>query len=39
VALRKTLLTEVLDAGRNAEIAGLPPGAVNVLKLVCPGLL
>ena len=39
VALRKTLLTEVLDAGRNATIAGLPPAATDVLKLVCPGLL
>jgi len=39
VALRKTLLTEVLDAGRDAAIAGLPPTAGDVLKLVCPGLL
>lgn len=39
VAIRKTLLTEVLDAGRDATIVGLPPAAVEVLKLVCPGLL
>ena len=38
-ALPKTLLTEVLDEGRDATIAGLPPQAVGVLKLVCPGLL
>jgi hypothetical protein len=38
VALRKTLLTEALGAGHDATIAGVPPAAVDVLKLVCPGL-
>jgi len=39
VALGKTILTEVLDAGHDATVAGLPPNAVEVLKLVSPGLL
>ena len=39
VALSKTILTEVLGTGRDAAIAGLPPAAVDVLKLACPGLL
>ena len=39
IALSKTVLTEVLGAGRNVKIAGLPPVAVGVLKLMCPSLV
>jgi len=39
VALRKELLTEVLGAGRDARIAGLPADAAQVLRLLCPGLV
>jgi hypothetical protein len=38
VALKKELLTEVLGAGRDARIAGLPSGAAEVLRLMCTGL-
>lgn len=38
LAIRKTILTEVLGAGRDVEIAGLPPIAVETLKLMCPRL-
>jgi len=39
IALKKDLLTEVLGTGRNARIAGLPPEAAQVLRLLCTGLL
>jgi len=35
VAIAKAILTEVLGAGRDVKIAGLPPMAVGVLKLMC----
>lgn len=38
VAIKKDILTEVLGAGRDAKIAGLPPVAARVLQLMCPGL-
>ena len=38
VALTKDLLTDILGAGRDAKIAGLPGAAAEVLKLMCPGL-
>ena len=39
VAIDKALLTEVLGAGRDVKIVGLPPVAVGVLKLMCPNLV
>jgi hypothetical protein len=38
VAISKAVLTEVLGAGRDAKITGLPPVAVGVLKLACRSL-
>jgi hypothetical protein len=39
VAMTKDVLTEVLGAGRDVKIVGLPPVAAGVLKLMCPGLV
>jgi hypothetical protein len=39
VAITKTILTEVLGAGGDVKIVGLPPVAVGVLKLMCPNLV
>ena len=39
IALKKDLLTEVLGAGRDARIVGLPLDAAQVLRLMCPGLV
>ena len=39
VAVTKTILTEVLGAGRDVKIVGLPPAAGGVLKLMCPSLV
>jgi hypothetical protein len=39
VAITKTILTEVLGAGRDVKIVGLPPVAEEVLKLMCPSLV
>jgi hypothetical protein len=39
VAVTKAILTDVLGAGRDAKIVGLPPAAVEVLKLMCPNLV
>jgi len=39
IALKKDLLTEVLGAGRDARIAGLPPGAAEVLRFMCTDLV
>jgi hypothetical protein len=38
MALKKDLLTEVLGAGRDARIAGLPLEAAQVLRLMCADL-
>jgi hypothetical protein len=37
--LKKELLTEILGAGRDARIAGLPPDAAQVLRLMCTDLI
>jgi len=39
MALKKDLLTEVLGAGRDARIVGLPRDAAQVLGLMCVGLV
>jgi len=39
VAISKDILTEVLGAGRDAKIAGLPDVAAGVLMLMCPNLV
>jgi hypothetical protein len=39
VAITKAVLTEVLGAGRDVKIVGLPSLAVEVLKLMCPNLV
>src|SRR5262245_56419243 len=39
VAITKDILTEVLGAGHDAKIVGLPSVAVGVLKLMCPNLV
>jgi hypothetical protein len=38
VAITKAILTEVLGAGRDVKLVGLPPVAAGVLKLMCPNL-
>jgi hypothetical protein len=38
MALKKDLLTEVLGAGRDARIVGLPTDAAQVLRLMCADL-
>ena len=39
VAITKAILTEVLGAGRDVKITGLPPEAAGVLTLMCPNLV
>jgi hypothetical protein len=39
VALTKSILTDVLEAGGDVKIGGLPSDAAAVLKLMCPGLV
>jgi hypothetical protein len=39
VAIKKAILTEVLGAGRDAKIVGLPPEAAGILKLMCRDLV
>ena len=39
VAITKTILTEVVGAGQDVKIVGLPPEAVGVLTLMCPDLV
>ena len=39
VAITKAILTEVLGAGRDVKIVGLPPVAAGVLTLMCPNLV
>ena len=38
VAITKDILTEVLGAGRDVKVIGLPRVAAEVLKLMCPNL-
>jgi hypothetical protein len=39
VTISKAILTEVLGAGRDAKLVGLPQAAAGVLTLMCPGLV
>jgi hypothetical protein len=39
VAITKAILTEVLGAGQDVKIVGLPPEAVEVVTLMCPNLV
>jgi hypothetical protein len=39
VAITKDILTEVLGAGHDVKIAGLPRLAVGVLRLMCPNMV
>jgi hypothetical protein len=39
VAITKDILTEVLGAGHNVKIVGLPRAAAGVLRLMCPNLV
>ena len=39
VAISKTVLTEVLGAGRDAKLAGLPRAAAHMVKLMYPDLV
>ena len=39
IAVKKELLTEVLGAGPDARIVGLPRGAAQVLRLMCTDLV
>jgi hypothetical protein len=39
VAIKKDILTEVLGAGRDLKIGGLPLIAADVLRLMCPNLV
>ncbi len=39
VAITKDILTEVLGAGHDVKIVGLPRVAVGVLRLMCPNLV
>ena len=39
IAIKKDLLTEVLGAGRDARIVGLPLDAAQVLRLMCTDLV
>jgi hypothetical protein len=39
VAITKTILTEVLGAGRDVKVVGLPPVAAGVLQLMSPRLV
>jgi hypothetical protein len=36
VTITKTILTEVLGAGHDVKLTGLPTAAADVLKLMCP---
>jgi hypothetical protein len=38
-AISKAVITEILGEGRDAKVAGLPPVAVDALKLMCPSLV
>jgi len=39
VAITKDILTDVLGAGRDVKLAGLPAVAIGVLTLMCPHLV
>jgi len=39
VAVSKDFLTEVLGAGRDAKLVGLPRAAAERLRLMCAGLV
>jgi len=39
VAITKDILTEVLGAGHDVKIIGLPDTAIGVLRLMCPNLV
>jgi hypothetical protein len=39
VAISKDILTEVLGAGHDAKIAGMPRAAAGVLRLMCPNMV
>ncbi len=39
VAITKSILTDVLGAGHDTKIVGLPHGAVDTLKFMCPTLV
>ena len=39
IAITKAVLTEVLGAGHDAKVVGLPSEAAGVLKLMCAGLV
>ena len=39
IALKKDLLTEVLGAGRDARLVGLPLDAAQVLRFMCTDLV
>jgi hypothetical protein len=39
VGITKAVLTELLEAGHDAKIVGLPPAAVGVLTLMCRNLV
>jgi hypothetical protein len=39
VAVSKSILTEVLGAGRDVKVVGLPSAAAGALKLMCPNLV
>jgi hypothetical protein len=39
VGITKDMLTEVVGAGKDARLAGLPKEAVDVLRLMCPELV
>jgi hypothetical protein len=39
VAITKDILTEVLGAGRDVKIVGLPAEAAGTLKMMCPNLM
>ena len=39
IGFTKDILTDILGAGRDVKIEGLPPAAARVLKLTCPNLV
>ena len=39
VAITKAVLSDVLEAGRDAKLTGLPPAAAEALKLMYPELV
>jgi len=39
VGISKDLLTDVVGAGHQAKLEGLPPHAVKELQLMCPSLV